>query len=212
MMRIQGGRLRGRMIHSSSDPGLRPTIARLKSCYFNIVRDRLTGARFFDACAGAGAMGVEALSQGAALAVFAEKSPVSLSALKKNLSTLGLDDATVLGGDLFREIQEMGRRRVTFDLVYFDPPYFKGMYEKFFRLAGKWRLLAPGGLLAANHFKKVDIPEECGGLKRVRSVRQGDSVLSFYEWGEPPRGTPTTGDPPNDLSEPENGNMPGLTP
>lgn len=180
-MRVIGGRYKGRRLHAPADLEIRPTISRLKECYFNIVRERVPGARFLDLCAGTGSMGIEALSRGAREVVFLDSGRQAETLIRRNLAICGVaEGARLIGGDLFRELPRLGLEKAPFDLVYFDPPYFRGIYERTLTLVGEHGLLAPDGLLAANHFKKVALPETVGSLGRVREVRQGDSVLAFY--------------------------------
>ncbi|MBP7865010.1 MAG: 16S rRNA (guanine(966)-N(2))-methyltransferase RsmD [Acidobacteria bacterium] len=180
-MRVIGGRFKGRRLHAPADLEIRPTISRLKECYFNIVQERVPGARFLDLCAGTGSMGIEALSRGAREAVFLDSGRQAEALIRRNLQICGVPEgARLITGDLFRELPRLGLEKVPFDLVYFDPPYFRGIYEHALALVGAHGLLAADGLLAANHFKKVVLPERVGPLGRVREVRQGDSVLAFY--------------------------------
>ena len=181
-MRVTGGRYKGRRLFAPADLDIRPTIARLKECYFNIVRERVSGARFLDVCAGTGSMGIEALSLGAAETVFVDLSPQSRALVGRNLAQCGIREGyRQVTGDLFKELPKLEREGHPFDLVYFDPPYFQGLYERALALMGKGRLLAENGLLCTNHFKKTVVPQAAGSLRLSREVRQGDSVLAFYE-------------------------------
>ncbi|MBN2431825.1 MAG: 16S rRNA (guanine(966)-N(2))-methyltransferase RsmD [Acidobacteria bacterium] len=185
-MRIIGGRLKGRQLLTVPGLAVRPTIARLKESYFNIVGEEIAGARFLDLCAGAGSMGIEALSRGAAEAIFVEKSRPALAVLRRNLAKCGLTSGyRIVAGDLFRELPRLAAHHENVDLIYFDPPYFENLYESTLELVARQRLLAQGGLLAADHFKKTPLPSRVGELVRVRQVRHGDAVLSFYAWTAP---------------------------
>jgi len=188
-MRIIGGRLKGRQLLTVPGLAVRPTIARLKESYFNIVGDAVPGARFMDLCAGAGSMGIEALSRGAAEAIFVEQSRRALAVLRRNLAKCGLTSGyRIVAGDLFRELPRLAAHHPGVELIYFDPPYFEDLYEPTLELVARHRLLAPGGLLAADHFKKTALPSRVGELVRVRQVRHGDAVLTFYAVAEPVSG------------------------
>jgi len=186
-MRIIAGRLKGRQLFLPPDLSIRPTIGKLRECYFDIVQDRIDGARFLDLCAGSGSVGIEALSRGAAAVVFVELSERSLKYLRKNLARCGIEAGVrVVRGDIAAQIPRLARDGEQFDLIYFDPPYFEGLYDKALAAVAGSNLLAPRGLMAVNHFKKVNVPESAGGLECVRTVRHGDSALSFYVRQHPP--------------------------
>lgn len=184
-MRVIAGLYRGRRLAALPDSSIRPTIARLRESYFNIVQARIAGSSFLDLCSGSGSIGIEALSRGARQVVFIEKNRRALAVLQKNLDHCGIGQGfQIISGDIFREIPRLGEQGENFDLIYFDPPYFQEMYETTLRLVAAARVLAPAGLLAADHFKKTELPEQVGDLRRRRMVRHGDSVLSFYGWSE----------------------------
>ncbi len=186
-MRIIAGRLKGRQLFLPPDLSIRPTIGKLRECYFDIIQDRIGGARFLDLCAGSGSVGIEALSRGAAEVVFVEISERSLKYLRKNLAHCGVDAGVrIIRGDIQAQIHRLDRDGEQFDLIYFDPPYFEGLYDKALAAVAGSSLLAPGGLMTVNHFKKVTVPAASGGLECVRTVRHGDSSLSFYVRQHPP--------------------------
>ena len=185
-MRVIAGRYRGRRLSVLPDLSIRPTIGRLRESYFDIVQGRIDGARFLDLCSGSGSMGIEALSRGAAHVVFIEKSRRALQVLRRNLDHCGIQEGfRLIPGDIFQEIPRLARQGERFDLIYFDPPYFRDLYERALELLDQCPLLEPGGLLAANHFKKVPLPDGSGALRRVREVQHGDSVLSFFGFPDP---------------------------
>jgi 16S rRNA (guanine966-N2)-methyltransferase len=185
-MRVIAGRLRGRRLFVLPGLSIRPTIGRLRESYFDIVQDRIDGARFLDLCSGSGSVGIEALSRGAAQVVFVEKSHRAVQVLRRNLDHCGIGSGyRLLPADIFQEIPRLAREGDRFDLVYFDPPYFRDLYDRTLDLLAQCELLAPNGLLAANHFKKILLPDTCGALRRIRVVQHGDSTLSFYGWASP---------------------------
>ena len=182
-MRVIAGRYRGRQLHALPDLTIRPTIARLKESFFNIVQDRVAGCHFLDLCAGSGAMGIEALSRGAAEVVFVESSPQAAAILQRNLTHCGITGGYRLcREDLRQAIPALSRPGHRFDLIFFDPPYFEGLYQPTLELIDRFPLLTQDGVLIADHFKKTVLPDRVGSLHRVRLTRQGDGVLSFYAW------------------------------
>ncbi len=104
---------------------------------------------------------------------------------RKNLADCRIETGVRDPGDILGQIPRLARDGDRFDLIYFDPPYFEGLYDKALAAVAGSGLLAPGGLMTVNHFKKVAVPVAAGALARVRTVRHGDSALSFYAWQEP---------------------------
>jgi 16S rRNA (guanine966-N2)-methyltransferase len=182
-MRVIAGKYRGRRLKSPPSLQTRPTSDRLRETLFNILAPRIEAGRFLDLCAGSGAVGIEALSRGAARVTFVDRSRKMYALIETNLKLLNVkkDEIEVVS----REALDFLQRRIKqedgpFDVIFFDPPY--GMdYEDVLNCVGQntEELLAEGVLIVEHH-KKKGLPEEFGGLKRYRIVKQGDSHLSFY--------------------------------
>lgn len=120
MMRIIAGRFRGRRLKPPS--GARATAGRVREAWFNILAPELDGASVVDLFAGSGALGLEALSRGAAMVVFVERARRSLSALEANVKILGAGDRVKIQNiEVFRYLA--GLDRVVFDVAFADPPY-----------------------------------------------------------------------------------------
>lgn len=183
-MRIIAGKYRGRTLKSPPSLQTRPTSDRLRETLFNILAPRIQGARFLDLCAGSGAVGIEALSRGAKHVTFVDKSRKMYALIETNLHLLNAkdDEAEVVN----RESLDVLRRRIKseaepFEMIFFDPPYNIEYEEVLDYLGANIKtLLSEEGLVIVEHYKKKVLPEEFGGLKRYRVVKQGDSVLSFY--------------------------------
>jgi 16S rRNA (guanine(966)-N(2))-methyltransferase RsmD len=154
----------------------------VRQTLFDILAPAVAGSRFLDAFAGAGGVGLEALSRGAGHVVFIEKDAAAVAALKQNLALLGGARAEVHRQDArvaLEALADAGRR---FDLVYVDPPYDSTLYEECLELLAARALLAEDGRAVAEHFHKRGLPERIGGLLKTRTVRVGDHLLSFYAW------------------------------
>lgn len=184
-MRIGGGRLRGRAIRAPAGEKTRPTSGRLKKALFDILAPRLAGARFLDLFAGAGAVGIEALSRGATEVTFVEQSRSAAAAIERNLGELGLASKAALIrrelGAALRSLEAQGQR---FDLIFLDPPYRLVTHAALLSRLAALDLLEPGGLVILEHHHKTPLAEAYGSLTRVRKVRAGESVLSFYRAAE----------------------------
>jgi 16S rRNA (guanine(966)-N(2))-methyltransferase RsmD len=183
-MRVIAGTFRSRQLKSLKGLALRPTSDRLRETLFNVLAERVCGARFLDLFAGTGAVGIEALSRGAREVVFIENHVPAAALIRKNLESLGVKSgARVLAVDALRGIEELaaGRATETFEIVFLDPPYAAaGEYARVLTFLGDAPFLGDGGLVIAEHRKTFALPEKVGRLECVRVLRQGDASLSFY--------------------------------
>ena len=174
-LRIIAGELKGRRLAGPDWAGLRPTSDRLRETLFNVLAGSVRGARVLDGFAGTGAVGIEALSRGAAHVTFLERDPRALVLIDDNLERCGVRDGyTVLRADAEQAGAGLG---AVFDVVFLDPPYDRDPAAVAQRLAG---LVAPDGRLVIEHAARSTPAEEAGGLVRTRTLRAGDSALSFY--------------------------------
>lgn len=173
-MRIIAGEFRSRKLKSPPGDGTRPTPDRLRESLFSILMPRLEGAVFLDAYAGTGAVGIEAISRGARLGIFVEKNRVAAEVLKENLQTLKAGERSrVFTGKALDVLKHQQA-----DIVFLDPPYdLADEYER----ALEWLGDHPAPLVLAQHSVRQALKESYGKLVRVRELRQGDNVISFYE-------------------------------
>jgi 16S rRNA (guanine966-N2)-methyltransferase len=173
-MRVIAGELGGRRLAAPRGATTRPTSERVREALFSMLGD-LGGARVLDLFAGSGALGIEALSRGAAHATFAERSAPALAALRANLAALGLEArATVRAGDAIAALRAPG----TYDLVFLDPPY--AVAEA---LAGELSLALPAVLAAgARVVSESDrrAPPAIA-LPLARERRYGDTLIRIHE-------------------------------
>lgn len=184
-MRIISGKHRGRRLKSPTSLQTRPTSDRLRETLFNVLAPRIKAARFLDLCAGSGAIGIEALSRGAAHSTFVDQSRRMCALIEANLDAVGVDDdesevvCSEVAGFLRRLIKKAPPR---FDIVFFDPPYVTD-YEAVLSYVGEnaGQLFAKDGLMIVEHHKKRELKEEFGSLHRYRQLKQSDTALSFYE-------------------------------
>jgi 16S rRNA (guanine(966)-N(2))-methyltransferase RsmD len=172
-LRIIAGSLKGRRIDSPAWAGLRPTSDRLRETLFNILSPRLQGARVLDGFSGTGAVGLEAISRGAADVMFVDHDPRAVALITSNVERCG-----VTGHAIIR--RELGRQALPsdalFDLIVLDPPYEMNPHGA---LASLVPHLAADGVLVLEHARRQDAPD-VDGLMRGREVRAGSSVLTFY--------------------------------
>ncbi len=183
MSRIIAGRSKGRRLAAPGGEATRPTGARVRQSLFDILAPRLPGARFLDAFAGSGAVGLEALSRGASRVVLIDVAQAAVRASRDNARALaGLaGDVQVLHQDARVALPALAARGFRFDVVFLDPPYDADLYEPVIAKLDASELLAPGGVVVAEHFHKRPLPERIGRFFRSRQVKIGDHRLSFYE-------------------------------
>ncbi len=190
-MRVIAGKFRSRQLKSLKGLALRPTSDRLRETLFNILADRIAGSRFVDAFAGTGAVGIEAISRGAAEVVFIENHRPAATLIQKNLESLEIHSgARILVLDAFRALQRLAASHKpgapAFDIVFVDPPYAAlEDYRRALSFLGEAQFLAEGSLVIVEHRRNFDLPERFGNLQRVRLLRQGDASLSFYRFSPP---------------------------
>ena len=182
MARIIGGQGKGRRLKAPKGLATRPTGARVRQTLFDILAPWLPGCRFLDAFAGAGAVGLEALSRGAALVVLVDAAADAVAAMRTNASMLANTGGRVriVRQDARVALAAFADAQERFDVVYLDPPYQSDVYEASLEQAGRRGLLAEHGIVVAEHFHKRALPERIGALTRSREVRVGDHRLSFY--------------------------------
>ena len=177
-MRVIAGEYRGRRLAAPTWPGLRPTSDRLKESVFAILAPVLAGARVLDGFAGSGALGIEALSRGAASAVFVEQDSRAAGLIERNLAHCRIADGYVMiRAEFTRALRQLPADR-RFDLVLLDPPYeFADLASAVEAAAGH---MARGGVLVLEHATRRQAPARAGRFAVVRQVKAGDSTATFY--------------------------------
>ncbi len=176
-MRIIAGSLKGRRVESGTWPGLRPTSDQLRETLFNILAPHVAGARVLDGFAGTGAVGIEALSRGAAHVTFVERDRRAAALVSGNVRRCGVESACAIIRAGFERAARRDLPAAAFDLVLLDPPYDEDL-EPIVTLAAP--LVAGAGQLVLEHARRQAAPEAAGDLVRVREVRAGDSALAIY--------------------------------
>jgi 16S rRNA (guanine(966)-N(2))-methyltransferase RsmD len=190
-MRVIAGTYRSRPLAAPRGMETRPTSDRLRETLFNVLAPQIEGARFADLYAGTGAVGIEALSRGAAHVTFVENAASALTALRANLAAL-----KIRSGFRFEErsvpavlrnlaVRNVAGRDPHFTLVYLDPPWEDAAaYAQSLNLLAKSAaaLLAPDAIVIAEHARRgsATLADTYGTLDRYRLLEQGDAALSFY--------------------------------
>lgn len=202
-MRIIAGEFRSRRLKTPGD-SLRPTSDRLRETLFDVLGDSVSGSVWLDCYAGTGAVGLEALSRGAAQAIFIEQAHGSLRILDDNIASLGVDDRSrVLNGTVEHGLRRLAREGLCPEtisdacrrsrnmpgFIFIDPPYQGiGEYQRTLGLLESLPLVDVQTLVIAEHDRRLPTPDPQPSttnlrakLCRVRLLEQGDSALSFYK-------------------------------
>lgn len=178
LMRIIAGTCKGRTLRGPTGGGVRPTSDRLRETIFNVVREEVDAAQVLDAFAGTGALGLEALSRGAARVTFVDRDPRALAVLRQNVEACGAANACVIIRDDFIGLSARHRDLGRFTLALLDPPYDHRDLDAVLAEAG--RLMAPAGIVVLEHSRRRETPGQVDGLTRYRVITAGDSALSLY--------------------------------
>ncbi|MEN3339970.1 MAG: rRNA (guanine966-N2)-methyltransferase [Acidobacteriota bacterium] len=176
-MRVIAGELKGRRLDAPDWAGLRPTSDKLRGTLFNILAPRIRGARMVDGYAGTGAVGIEALSRGAAHVWFVEQDARAAALIAANLRHCGVVNRYAIIRAAFADLDGQLTTAPP-DIVFVDPPY--GAAELALALAAAEPLVGPETLLVVEHAKRDRAPDRHGALTRTRLVTSGDSALAFY--------------------------------
>jgi len=183
-VRVIAGSAKGRTLDAPHGGATRPATDRIRETLFAILDPVLEDARVLDLFAGAGTLGIEALSRGAAHATFVERDARAVAALRENVETLGVGALThVRRGDVLRELPALYHVGERFDVVFLDPPYEAGLVETTLEALGGGGLLLAEGLVVAQHFTKRAPATTVGALAAFRTRRFGETTLTFYRAG-----------------------------
>lgn len=177
---------------------VRPTTARVRQAIFSIVSHKIPGAAVLDLYAGTGAMGIEALSRGAAKAVFVESSFRQIRAIRDNLAATGFaEKSDIVKGDVLRTLTALGQQNRKFDLVIADPPYAVGqsaqnrmrLAEKTLQHLLKSGIVNPDSLIILEHAARGSGPNVPEGLTLLSVRKYGDTAVSILHSSPQQRAT-----------------------
>lgn len=182
-MRIIAGLAKGRKLLSPEGMGTRPTLDRVKESIFNIIQNVVPYAQTLDAFAGTGSLGLEAVSRGAKHCYLIDKGDVTFPILKQNVENLKFEEkCTCLYKDSYEALNEFSHKKMSFDLIFIDPPYKKNMIPPAIDIITEGSLLNDGGLIVA----KIDSGEDIyvGNEKIVLTNHRkyGNTTVCFYRY------------------------------
>jgi 16S rRNA (guanine966-N2)-methyltransferase len=182
-MRVIAGTARGRKLMQPEGLDIRPTLDRVRAALFNMLMPEIEGARFLDLFSGTGANGIEALSRGAAHAVFVDNDATAQKIIRENLFHTGLArQARCLALTVPQDLARINER---FDLIFADPPYNATDYSALLAGVMQAGLLQEEGAVIIEHARRAALPENIAGLERTREKHYGDVALSVYRHAAP---------------------------
>jgi 16S rRNA (guanine(966)-N(2))-methyltransferase RsmD len=179
-MRIIAGTLRGRRLSTPTWPGLRPTSDRLRETLFNVLGARVEGACFVDGYAGTGAVGLEAVSRGARVAVLVERDRRALALLRRNVAAMSAEAAVEIVPGAFESIRGLD---AACDVVFLDPPYDEADLGPTLTKAAA--LVRDDGWVVVEHASRRPLADVPAGLELFRRIVSGDSTLAFLRRAAP---------------------------
>ena len=174
-MRVITGTARGRRLKTPENYDIRPTTDNVKEAMFNILQFDIEGRRVLDLFAGTGQLGIEALSRGAAEAVFVDADRDSIRIVKENLKNCGLK-AAVIQANALEYLRTAGK----FDLIFVDPPYDAGLYEPVLKSINSVDNLSDGGIIVCEARRETVLPEMDAPYLRGREYRYGKVKICLY--------------------------------
>ncbi len=188
-MRVISGKYRGRSLRALRGMDIRPTSDRLRETLFNVLTagnpEALRNTVWLDLFAGTGAVGIEALSRGARQVYFVETSPPAAKLIEQNLKSLGITEGyKILRDDLSGIVWRLHREHFLADVVFLDPPYaMRNAYKESLPALAESSVVWAMTLVIAEHEKKFNPGDAFGPLRRIRTLTQGHTALSFYRIG-----------------------------
>ena len=182
-MRVISGTARGRTLQAVPGDTTRPILDRVKTALFDILRPSIAGTRVYDMFAGAGSLGIEALSQGAEHCVFVDIVPAAAKTIKANLALTKLEDrATVRQTDTFLFLEKTDQ---VFDLVFVAPPQYQGLWSQaMMRLAGKPNSVKVGGTIVVQIDPRERENIEFSEFRLIDERKYGNTLLLFFQRSE----------------------------
>lgn len=179
-MRVIAGKAKGRKLQAPPGLNTRPITDMIKEALFNVLQPHVLNSDFLDLYAGSGSVGIEALSRGAANAVFVDNGFQAIKIIHDNLNKCGLQ-GEVYRNDVFDFLTRMVRHKRTFDIIYADPPFTQEtLFERTLYALDNHELLNPGGVIIIRVSRNTEFPVRLNWIKKHRKNIYGESALYFY--------------------------------
>jgi 16S rRNA (guanine(966)-N(2))-methyltransferase RsmD len=179
-MRVISGKAKGINLKTLKDLSIRPTTDKVKESIFNIIQFDIKGSVVLDLFAGSGALGIEALSRGAKLAVFVDKDRQALNIIRENLKNTKLtDNSIIIAGDYEKFLQK-NQANLTFDIVFLDPPYKQELINIVINKLIACKMLADTAIIICESNLKEQVNETFNGLTLLNKYVYGQTVIRAF--------------------------------
>jgi len=180
-MRVISGTLKGRKIEGYNIDGTRPTMDRVKESMFATIQDYLNDSVCLDLFCGSGNLGIEAISNGSKLCYFVDNNIKAIKTVEENIKNLNIKDKSkLLNFDYKKSLKYFNENRITFDLIFVDPPYDYHVIEKIIKYVDEYNLLNDNGLLILE-FEKENLQEQYSNLKLIKSKKYSWKYVYIYK-------------------------------
>lgn len=175
-MKVISGIYKGRNIEGFFIDGTRPTMDRVKESLFSTIQNYIKDSIVLDLFSGSGNLGIEALSEGAKKAYLIDKNKKAVDIIKKNISTIGIDNCHVLNMDYKHSLNYFYENNIKFDLIFLDPPYKTDYIEKALLLIDKYSLIEKDGIIVceSDDLNKIIYSKE---YTKIREKKYGDKYI-----------------------------------
>jgi 16S rRNA (guanine(966)-N(2))-methyltransferase RsmD len=184
-VRVITGKAKGHKLKSPKGLKTRPTSDRIKESVFNIIGDILPDSLVLDLYSGTGSIGIEFLSRGAKLCYFIDNDSLSIKVINENLQKTGLiSQAYVYRNDVHNAINILGRKGLSFDYIFMDPPYGKDLVIQTIENIYKLGIIKNKGIIIAEHETELELPIHILGFTKSDSRNYGRTTVTFYKIGE----------------------------
>ena len=182
-MRIISGVSRGSRLVTLEGTETRPTLDRVKEPLFSIIQMHIKDASVLDLFAGSGALGLEALSRGAKMAVFSDISDKAINVIKQNIEKTKLGEKTVVIKNSYEEVlKQMKSEKKEFDIIFLDPPYKSGLLDDAIRKILEYKLLAKEGIVVVETDTEAELQKVQNVDLHIKDIRKyGRVILLFLE-------------------------------
>lgn len=179
MIRVIGGLYRGRRLKYSKNSEIRPTSQLVKESLFNIIGEKIVGAKFLDGFCGTGAVGIEAMSRGATFVVFIDNNETAIKLVKENINICEIKDGyEIIHNDFNRGVIQLAKKNIVFDIVFIDPPYELLNFADPLKVVWKRKILKKEGIAVVQHSARINYSPKYFELFKRRIY--GDTTLSFF--------------------------------
>lgn len=181
-MRVISGSVRGRNLKAVPGMNTRPTTDKVKEAIFSMIGPYFQSGMVLDLFAGAGGLGIEAISRGIERGIFIDIERASVDIIKQNLQSTGLmEQAEVYRNSAEQALKVLHRRELKFDLIFVDPPYRMKKMDELLLVIEERNLLAAGAKVVLEHDARTLYAEQFGGFIRIRKADYGETTISIYE-------------------------------